>query len=96
MTHPEYNKKAFLLPDSILSMSSYHAKIDNDGIAKLTIHDCRSSIQLWNNLNNPEEVQEMINKLRVLGKAALGFANFIEDNYSNQSPALVLSELVIL
>jgi len=83
MTHPNYNKKDFLFPDSISSMACYHAKIDTDGIVKLTIHDCKGSIQLWNDLNNPEQIQEMINKLRVLGTAALDFADFIEENYIN-------------
>ena len=81
MKHEEYNKKDFLAPESIKSMSCYHAKIHDDGIAKFSIHDCNNAIRIWNNLNNPEEVKEMVNKLRVLGTSALSFADFIEDNY---------------
>ena len=61
-----YNEKAFLLPGSINSMACYHAKIEIDGIMKLTIHDCNKSVRLHNNLNNPEEVREAIDKLTAL------------------------------
>lgn len=49
--------------------------------AMFRMHDCNDGVRIWNDLNNKEEVQEMINKLRVLGTAALNFANFIENNY---------------
>ena len=89
MTHPIYNKKAFLLPDSILSMSSYHAKIHTDRIMKLTIHDCRGSIQLWNDLNKPEEVDEAIEKLGALIDGIIGLQDFIFQNYKvNEAPCL--------
>lgn len=80
-----YNKKGFLAPESIRSCADYHAKILPDLRAIFRVHDCNTGIRVWNDLNNPEEVQEMINKLRVLGTAALSFANFIEDNYLNFS-----------
>lgn len=44
MEKPIYNEKNFLLPDSPRSMASYHAKVMEDGIMKLTIHDCKGSI----------------------------------------------------
>ena len=81
MEKPTYNKKNFLLPDSHRSMSSYHAKVMEDGIMKLTIHDCKHSIQLKNDLNNQEEIKEAIDKLKELADGALQLMEFIEDNY---------------
>jgi len=78
---PTYNKKKFLLPDSHRSMSCYHAKVMEDGIMKLTIHDCKRSIQLKNDLNNPEEMKEAIDKLKELADGALLLMEFIQDNY---------------
>ena len=86
MKYHSYNQKAFLATDSIRSCASYHAKIRTDLNAIFRVNDCNDGVRIWNNLNNLEEVIEMINKLRVLGKAALGFANFIEDNYLNKTP----------
>ena len=77
----QYNKKGFLDTDSIRSCASYHAKILPDLRAIFRIHDCNTGVRIWNDLNNPEEVTEMIGKLRILGTSALSFANFIRDNY---------------
>ena len=85
MKHPEYNKKAFLLSDSLSSMACYHAKVDNKGIYKLTIHDCNTSIRLWGDLNDAVQLNEAVEKLRVLAIAAGEFSNFIEENYLNTS-----------
>jgi len=76
-----YNKKGFLAPDSIRSCANYHAKILPDLTATFRIHDCNTGVRIWNDLNNPEEVKEMIDKLRSLGISALLFADFIENNY---------------
>jgi len=70
-----FNEKNFLLPDSFRSMSCYHAKVMEDGIMKLTIHDCKHSIQFKNDLNNPEELTEAIEKLSNLVQ---GINNLIE------------------
>lgn len=61
--HVTYNKKMFLAPDSILSMSAIHTKIKADGIAILRISDCNHSVRIWNNLNNKNEVLEMLTKV---------------------------------
>lgn len=60
-----YNDKAFLLPNSPESMSCYHAKIDGETM-KLTIHDCRNSIQLWNDLTTHLGRTDAIKKLQTL------------------------------
>ena len=85
MEKPIYNEKNFLLPDSPRSMASYHAKVMEDGIMKLTIHDCKGSIQLHNNLNNPEEIQEDVEKLNALQEGINELRNFIIDQYLYKS-----------
>ena len=81
MQKPTYNKKCFILPESHRSMSCYHAKVMEDGMMKLTMHDCKRSIQLKNNLNNEEEIQEAIDKLNALVNGVSGLINFIQENY---------------
>lgn len=80
-----YNKKIFLLPDSHRSMACIHAKVMEDSIMKVTIHDCNKSIQLHNNLGNSDEVQEAIEKLTNLEYEINSLILFIKENYdSNQ------------
>lgn len=81
MEKPIYNEKNFLLPDSPRSMASYHAKVMEDGIMKLTIHDCKGSIQLHNDLNDPEQVLEALKKLNSLATGVVELQNFITQNY---------------
>ena len=81
MEKPIYNKKNFLLPDSPRSMASYHAKVMEDGIMKLTIHDCKGSIQLHNDLNDPEQIIEALKKLNSLATGVVELQNFITQNY---------------
>lgn len=81
MNKPTYNEKNFLLPGSHRSMSSIHAKVMEDGIMRLTIHDCKGSIQLHNNLNNPEEVEEAISKLAALADGITKLISFIHYEY---------------
>ena len=76
-----YNSKEFLLPESHRSMACYHAKVMEDDIMKITIHDCRRSIQLKNNLDTVEEVHEAIEKLNTLANGINELKNFIRDNY---------------
>ncbi|MFZ4455036.1 MAG: hypothetical protein ACOYOT_02320 [Bacteroidales bacterium] len=76
-----HNIKRFLLPESHRSMSCYHAKVMEDGIMKLTIHDCKRSIQLKNDLNNREEIQEAIEKLTNLADGVNSLLAFITENY---------------
>lgn len=81
MEKPIYNEKNFLLPDSPRSMASYHAKVMEDDIMKLTIHDCKGSIQLHNDLNDPEQVIEALKKLNSLATGVVELQNFITQNY---------------
>lgn len=76
-----YNKKVFLLPDSHRSMACIHAKVMEDSIMKVTIHDCNGSIRLWNNLGNVDEVNEAIEKLTNLEFEINSLREFIKDNY---------------
>ena len=76
-----YNIKNFLLPESSRSMSCYHSKVMEDGIMKLTIHDCKRSIQLKNDLNNPEEINEAIDKLSNLINGVKNLLDFIQNEY---------------
>ena len=78
-----HNRKKFLLPDSPRSMACFHAKVMEDGIMKLTIHDCKGSIQLHNNLNEPDQVKEAINKLEVLAQGISELQFFILKNYTH-------------
>jgi len=61
-----YNRKAFLVPDSPRTMAAIHCKVQDDGIMKVTIHDCKGAIQLHNDLNSDEERLEAIYKLTAL------------------------------
>ena len=62
-------------------MSCFHAKVMEDGIMKLTLHDCKRSIQLRNDLNNPEEIKEAIEKLTNLADGINSLLTFIRENY---------------
>jgi len=81
MSSKIYNKKQFLLPDSHRSMSCYHAKVMEDGIMKLTIHDCKRSVQLKNDLNNEDEIDEAIEKLNNFAEGILELKKFIQENF---------------
>ncbi len=85
MDKQTYNSKKFLLPESHRSMSCFHAKVMEDGILKLTIHDCKRSIQLKNDLNNHEEIQEAIEKLRNLADGVNSLLAFVMENYETTS-----------
>jgi hypothetical protein len=55
-----YNDKAFLLPDSINSCASYHAKVFEDGKYIFRIHDCLTGIRLTGDLNTPKTLARHI------------------------------------
>ena len=76
-----HNKKGFLVPHSHRTMSSFHAKVMEDGIMKLTIHDCKGSIQLHNDLNEPEQLNEAMQKLSTLASSIIELQDFIFQNY---------------
>ena len=76
-----YNKKGFLLPDSIKSMAAFHAKIMPDGKYLFRLHDCLSGVRLIGDVTDPTDVKEAVEKLRCLSVSAKEFADFIENNY---------------
>ncbi len=61
--HGTYNSKIFLVPESINSMAAIFTKIYKSGIAIIRISDCNNTIKLWNDLNDPDEVVEMMTKI---------------------------------
>ncbi len=81
-----YNKKGFLVPDSIRSTACYHAKILPTGEYMFRIHDCITGIRLRGDITDPQEVPEAVEKLRRLAAAASEFADFIEANYPQEPP----------
>lgn len=81
----EYNQKDFLLPESIRSCASYHAKILPSGEYLFRIHDCINGIRLRGDLNDPKQIAEAVEKLRSLSEAATKFADFIQQEYATKS-----------
>ena len=86
-----YNKKAFLLPDSINSMAAYHTKVYEDGTYRLRIHDCITGVCLRGDLNTKEGVIEAYNKAVALIEGLQGFKDFIFDNHINKKPCSELA-----
>jgi hypothetical protein len=76
-----YNKKAFLLLESINSCASYHAKVFEDGKYIFRIHDCITGIRLTGDLNSPESISEAYNKVTKLIEGLEGFKDFVFDNF---------------
>lgn len=69
--HIPFNKKMFLAPNSIRSMAAIFTKIYRDGTAIIRISDCNRTIKIWNDLNEPDQVTEMLTKIDTM-TAALG------------------------
>lgn len=98
MDFQPYNKKAFLLPDSINSAAMYHAKLFPDGKYIFRIHDCNTGIRLIGELKEESDYTDAINKLQVLADAAQEFAFHIfrlsHEKYNNGiSPAQFIESL---
>lgn len=77
-----YNKKTFIAPNSIDSMSAIHCKIYDDGKAIARLSDCHGSIRWHNQINDPEERKEFIEKLDKTINELLKFRNHIENGKS--------------
>jgi len=77
MEFKPYNKKAFLLPDSINSAAMYHAKLFPDGKYVFRIHDCLGGIRLTGELKEESDYDDAVNKLQALSDAAQEFAFYI-------------------
>ncbi|WP_445454074.1 hypothetical protein [Flavobacterium sp. 25HG05S-40] len=67
--HVTYNKKGFLAPESITSMSAYFTKIYKNGMAIIRISDCNNTIKIWNDMNDKKQVEEMLTKIDTLQDA---------------------------
>lgn len=76
--HVTYNQKKFLTPESIRSMAAVHAKILSDGTAILRVSDCNTSVRIWNDFNNKEEVKEMLLKVESLRDVLYDFQEEIK------------------
>jgi hypothetical protein len=76
-----YNKKEFLLPASINSCASYHAKVFEDGKYIFRIHDCVTGIRLTGDMNNHDNISEAYNKVSKLIEGLEEFRSFIFENY---------------
>jgi hypothetical protein len=74
MDFKPYNKKAFLLPDSINSAAMYHAKLFPDGKYVFRIHDCLGGIRLVGELKEESDYVDAAEKLMTLAKACNEFA----------------------
>ena len=81
MDHITYNKKGFLLPNSINSCASFHAKIFQSGEYMFRIHDCNTGIRLRGNLNSQEAIQEAKEKIRSLIDGLKKFEQHIKETY---------------
>lgn len=84
-----YNKKAFLLPDSINSMAAYHAKLFADGRYMFRIHDCNTGIRLIGELKCEQDYLDAFDKLSELSIAAIEFAfhiDAIRNKIYNENP----------
>ena len=78
MEFTPYNKKAFLLPDSIDSAAMYHAKIFDDGRYIFRIHDCITGVRLIGELRKEQDFVDAFNKTKELALALSDFAFHVE------------------
>ncbi|MDX9703904.1 MAG: hypothetical protein RBU23_12810 [Candidatus Auribacterota bacterium] len=79
MQFQPYNKKGFLLPDSIRSMAAYHAKLFENGEYMFRIHDCITGIRLRGVLETEEDYDEAIGKIETLMLACCDFARHLRN-----------------
>lgn len=93
MKFTPYNKKAFLLPDSISSAAMYHAKIFEDGRYIFRIHDCITGIRLTGDLYKEQDFVDASKKAEVLSLALAEFSFHInklrDEIYRKQDESLL-------
>ena len=51
---------------------------------KLSIHDCKHSVQFKNDLNNEGEIDEAIEKLSNLAEGIIDLKLFIQENFKKE------------
>lgn len=78
MDFKTYNKKGFLLPDSINSAAMYHAKLFANGEYVFRIHDCITGIRLRGELKEEKDFNDAFEKHVTLAQACFEFAMYIE------------------
>lgn len=89
-----YNKKSFLLPDSINSAAMYHAKLFPSGEYMFRIHDCITGIRLRGELKEQQDFVDAEEKLRALADACNQFADHIHGLCDlNFMPEVIFEEL---
>ena len=76
-----YNKKEFLLPESINSCASYHAKVFENGEYMFRIHDCITGIRLRGDLNTPIGIEEAKGKVKALISGLKDFENYLHKHF---------------
>ena len=86
MDYKEYNKKAFLLPNSIRSMAAYHAKLYPTGRYVFHIHDCHTGIRLTGQLDNREDFVEASEKAKALASGLVRFSMHIKRLMRDEFP----------
>ena len=74
-----YNKKAFLLPESINSAAMYHAKLFPSGEYIFRIHDCITGIRLRGELKEEQDFIDAEQKLIALSNACVAFSVHIAE-----------------
>ena len=78
----KYNRKGFLLPDSIDSMAGFHAKLFATGPHRgeyiFRIHDCITGIRLRGQLESINDFDDAIEKMERLASALLSFSGHLE------------------
>lgn len=77
-----YNKKIFLAPNSVDSMSAIHCKIYDDGKAIARLSDCHGSIRWHNQLTDPEQRKEFLEKLGNTITELESFKKHIENEFT--------------
>jgi len=75
----KYNRKIFIAPDSLNSMSAIHCKIIENNIAVARISDCHRSIKWHNKITDPAEKREFLEKLKNVITELQAFKNHIEN-----------------
>lgn len=61
-----YQKKKFLVVESMSSMASIHCKIKESGEYQIRIADCNRTIKLWGDLNSEQDCKEVFEKINTL------------------------------
>lgn len=75
----KYNRKIFIAPNSLNSMSAIHCKIVEGDIAVARISDCHRSVKFHNKISDPAEKFEFLEKLENLIYELQNFKNHIEN-----------------